>query len=337
MSDSTEPPSVSPSIKADSESRKILGPAGNRVEVREEEKESMKKKKDKDLVGKKPKSYVKLAKSSPKIVVRKKDNESADSSCSSKSSSSSDGSSVKMARFRKKEKHDSSSGEAPMVTLAIPFKRCDWITQFSDPLHISFHDEEWGVPVHEDKKLFELLVLSQASAELTWPQIFYKRDKFRKFFENYNPSSIAKFPEDKLLLGRPNGGLLLSEQKLRAIVGNAVALLKIQQEFGSFSSYCWRFLNHTPIKNGFQYGRQIPSKTPKSEAISKDLMRRGFRCVGPIVIYSFMQISGMVNDHLISCFRYMECNTINVKKDPKPVVKETKKETDDLDETKLCE
>ncbi|KAI3759093.1 hypothetical protein L6452_06668 [Arctium lappa] len=335
MSASTELSLVSPSIKADSESRKILGPAGNRVKVKEEEK---KKKKKKDLVGKKAKSSVKLVKRSPQIAVRKND-ESADSSCSTKCSSS-DGSSV--ASFKRREKHDINRlklqvGEAPMMTLSIPFKRCDWITQFSDPLHVSFHDEEWGVPVHEDRKLFELLVLSQASAELTWPQILYKRDKFRKLFENFNPSSIAKFPEDRLLSTRPNGGLLLSEQKMRAIVGNAIALLKIQQEFGSFSAYCWRFLNHTRIKNGFQYGRQIPTKTPKSEAISKDLMRRGFRCVGPIVIYSFMQISGMVNDHLISCFRYMECNSISVKKDPKPVVKEIKQETDDLDVTELCE
>lgn len=312
MSASTELPSVSPSIKPDSESRKILGPAGNRVKVKEEEKESLKKK---DLVRKKPKSSVKLVKRSPQIVVRKND-ESAYSSCSSKSSSS-DGSSVKIASFKRREKHDSNrlklqGGEAPMMTLSIPFKRCDWITQFSDPLHVSFHDEEWGVPVHEDRKLFELLVLSQASAELTWPQILYKRDKLRKLFENFNPSSVAKFPEDRLLSTRPNGGLLLSEQKLRAIVGNAIAFLKIQQEFGSFSAYWWRFLKHTAIKNGFQYGRQIPSKSPKSEAISKDLMRRGFRCVGPIVIYSFMQISGMVNDHLISCFRYMECNSINI-------------------------
>ncbi|KVI06570.1 uncharacterized protein LOC112510153 [Cynara cardunculus var. scolymus] len=327
MSASTDLPSVSPSIKLDSESRKILGPAGNRVKVKEEEKEKESLKK-KDLVEKKPKSFVKLVKRSPQIVVRKND-ESADSSCSSKSSSS-DGSSVKIPSFKKREKHDPNrlklqGGEAPLTTLSIPFKRCDWITQFSDPLYVSFHDEEWGVPVHEDGKLFELLVLSQASAELTWPEILYKRDKFRKLFENFNPSSIAKFPEDRLLSGRRNGGLLLSEQKLRAIVGNAVALLKIQQEFGSFSSYCWRFLNHTPIKNGFRYRRQIPTKTPKSEAMSKDMMQRGFRCVGPIVVYSFMQISGMVNDHLISCFRYMECNSINVIKDPK-------QETDDLDE-----
>ncbi|KAI3767225.1 hypothetical protein L2E82_17313 [Cichorium intybus] len=328
MSATTELPSLSPSIKPDSESRKILGPAGNRVKVKEEEKESLKK----EMVEKTPKrSAVRLVKRTPQIVIQKND-DSVDSSCSLKSSSSS-GSSVKIPSSKRREKHTSNNlklegDEAPMMTLSIPFKRCDWITQFSDPLHVSFHDEEWGVPVHEDRKLFELLVLSQVSAELTWPEILYKRDKFRKVFENFNPSSIAKIPEDQLLSARPNGGLLLSEQKLRAIIGNAIALLKIQQEFGSFSKYCWRFLNNKPIKNAFRYARQIPAKTPKSEFISKDLMRRGFRCVGPTIIYSFMQISGMVNDHLISCFRYIECNNV-VKKDLNP-------EIDNLGDSKLC-
>ncbi|KAI3522019.1 hypothetical protein L1887_11497 [Cichorium endivia] len=328
MSATTELPSVSPSIKPDSESRKILGPAGNRVKVKEEEKESLKK----EMVEKKPKrSAVRLVKRTPQIVIQKND-DSVDSSCSLKSSSSS-GSSVKTPSSKRREKYKSNNlklegDAAPMMTLSIPFKRCDWITQFSDPLHISFHDEEWGVPVHEDRKLFELLVLSQVSAELTWPEILYKRDKFRRVFENFNPSSIAKFPEDQLLSARPNGGLLLSEQKLRAIIGNAIAFLKIQQEFGSFSKYCWRFLNNKPIKNGFRYARQIPAKTPKSELISKDLMRRGFRCVGPTVIYSFMQISGMVNDHLISCFRYIECNNV--------VKKDLNHEIDNLDDSKLC-
>ncbi|CAH1422223.1 unnamed protein product [Lactuca virosa] len=333
MSDSTELPSVLPSTKTDLESRNILGPAGNRVKVKEEEKESLKKK---VALEKKPKrSSIRLEKMTPQIVVRK-NNDSLDSSCSLKSSSSS-GSSVKIPSVKRREKHDSNSlkmegEESPMMTLSIPFKRCDWITKFSDPLHVSFHDEEWGVPVHEDKKLFELLVLSQVSAELTWPEILYKRDKFRKFFEDFNPSSIAKFPEDRLLSTRSNGGaLLLSEQKLRAIVGNAVALLKIQQEFGSFSGYCWRFLNNKPIKNVFRYARQLPAKTPKSELISKDLMRRGFRCVGPTIIYSFMQISGMVNDHLVSCFRYMECNNID-KRNPKP---KAKQETKIMNDTNL--
>ncbi|KAK9054359.1 hypothetical protein SSX86_025437 [Deinandra increscens subsp. villosa] len=336
MSASTELLSLSPSNKVNSAPRKILGPAGNGEKIKEDE--SLKKKKI--VVETKPKSSVKLAKRSTETVAGKND-KSVDSSCSSKSCSS-NGNSVEIAGFKSLEKRSDGlklvADGAPVMT--IPFKRCDWITQFSDPLHVSFHDEEWGVPVYDnDRKLFELLVLSQASAELSWPEILFKRDKFKKLLENFNPSSIAKFSEDRLLSSKQNGSLLLSEQKLRAIMGNAIALLKIQQEFGSFSSYCWRFLNKKPINNGFRYARQVPAKTPKAELISKDLMRRGFRCVGPTVIYSFMQISGMVNDHLISCFRYTECNSI-AKKALKPIAKETKhlstkQETVDIDDTKL--
>ncbi|KAL8257070.1 hypothetical protein R6Q59_029111 [Mikania micrantha] len=338
MSASSELLTVSSSIEVDSASRKILGPAGNRE--KSEGDESLKKKKID--VETKPKSSVKVAKGSPQIVVRK-NVESGGSSCSLKSCSS-NGCSVKLAGSKRVDKRYCDrlklvADEPPVMMLTIPFKRCDWITQFSDPLHVSFHDEEWGVPVYEDNKLFELLVLSQASAELTWPEILYKRDKFKKVFENYNPSSIAKLPEDRLLSAKQNSSLLLSEQKLRAIIGNAVGLLKIQQEFGSFSSYCWGFLNKKPINNRFRYARQVPAKTPKSELISKDLMKRGFRCVGPTVIYTFMQISGMVKDHLTTCFRYAECNII-AKKILIPMVKErkhltTKQETVDIDDTKL--
>ncbi|XP_071731476.1 uncharacterized protein [Rutidosis leptorrhynchoides] len=316
------------SIKFDS--RKILGPAGNRVKVKEDD-ENLKK----NVTEKKTKSCVKLASRSPQIVGRKKD-ESVDSSCSSKScsskSSSSNNSSVKIASLKKREKRHINKMKLEPSDAPVPFKRCDWITQFSDPLHVTFHDEEWGVPVLEDGKLFELLVLSLASAELTWPEILYKRDKFRKVFDNFNPSYIAKFPDDNLLLlARKNGIMLLSEQKMRAIVENAIAFIKIQQEFGSFSSYFWRFLNKRPIKNQFRYARQVPAKTPKSELISKDLMKRGFRCVGPTIVYSFMQISGMVNDHLISCFRHIDCSNIDLKS----IAKETKQELDNLYDTKL--
>lgn len=120
-----------------------------------------------------------------------------------------------------------------------------------------------------------------------------------------------------------NGSLLLSEPKLRAIVENAKQMLKVQQEFGSFSNYCWNFVNHAPVRNGFRYARQVPVKTPKAELISKDLMQRGFRCVGPTVVYSFMQVSGIVNDHLLTCFRYQQCNS-DAKKDLKPKIEEMK-------------
>ncbi|KAI7731274.1 hypothetical protein M8C21_002550 [Ambrosia artemisiifolia] len=337
MSASPDLLSIPPSLKTDSASRKILGPAGNTEKIHKDD--NLKNKKKKKIVVKtKAKSSVNLAKGcrSPRTVVRKND-ESVDSSCSLKSCSSNGSSSVKSktAGSERVKKGDGNRlDEAQVMVLNIPFKRCDWITRFSDPLHVSFHDEEWGVPVYEDCKLFELLVLSLASAELSWTELLYKRDKFRKLLENFDPALIAKFSEDRLLSAKQNGSLLLSEQKLRAIMANAIGFIKIQQEFGSFSSYCWRFLNKKPINNSFRYARQVPSKTPKSELISKDLMKRGFRCVGPTVIYSFMQISGMVNDHLISCFRHAECNSI-AKKVLKPASKETKQETDNIDDSKL--
>ncbi|KAK9164085.1 hypothetical protein Syun_004987 [Stephania yunnanensis] len=189
-------------------------------------------------------------------------------------------------------------------------KRCDWITSHSDPVHVAFHDEEWGVPVHDDRKLFELLVLSQALAELTWPAILHNRDMFRKLFDNFNPDSVSKFTEKTISELKATRNIMLSEPKLRAIVENSRQMLKVQQECGSFNNYCWGFVNNKPVRNGHRYVRQVPVKTSKAEAMSKDLMQRGFRCVGPTVVYSFMQASGIVNDHLSSCFRYHECHSI---------------------------
>ncbi|KAF7138189.1 hypothetical protein RHSIM_Rhsim07G0236300 [Rhododendron simsii] len=314
--------------KPASDTRSILGPGGNRVvKVSEEakgKKEGLKKKK-------KPSSE--LVSETPREVLRK--NSSLDSVSSSDASSivggGGRGSSVKMASSKRTVKGDSNGVKKSVkvvvagdgIGLAMgspvvegPVKRCDWITPHSDPLYTAFHDEEWGVPVlHDDRKLFELLVLSQALAEFTWPAILCRRDIFRKLFDNFDPSSVAKFTEIELLPLRSN--LLLSEQKLRAVVENAKQTLKIQHEFGSFSNYCWSFVNHKPIRNGFRYARQVPVKTPKAEIVSKDLMQRGFRCVGPSVVYSFMQVAGLANDHLVTCFRYLECRD-NAEKYPKP-------------------
>ncbi|XP_011031492.1 PREDICTED: uncharacterized protein LOC105130615 [Populus euphratica] len=292
--------------------RAILGPAGNRVRVSEEAKRKIEVLKKSQQKPKKP-----VEKMSQAAV---KNNLSVDSTCSSDSysSSSSSGRNVKRNGI-KQVKYVPRGGEIKDVSSKKdgPVKRCDWITPNSDPLYMSFHDEEWGVPVHDDRKLFELLVFSQALAELSWLAILHMRDIFRKLFDQFDPSSIAQFTEKKLLSLKVNGNLLLSEPKLRAIVENAKQMLKIQQEFGSFSNYCWRFVNQKPLRNGFRYGRQVPAKTPKAELISKDLMQRGFRCVGPTVVYSFMQVAGIANDHLISCFRYQECNA-DVEKDLKP-------------------
>ncbi|KAF7806527.1 putative GMP synthase [glutamine-hydrolyzing] [Senna tora] len=186
-------------------------------------------------------------------------------------------------------------------------KRCTWVTPNTEPCYTTFHDEEWGVPVHDDKKLFELLVLSSSLAELTWPAILSKRHIFREVFAGFDPVAVSKLTEKKLLALGTTASSLLSELKLRGIVENARQTSKVIDEFGSFDKYLWSFVNHKPIVSRFRYPRQVPVKTPKAEVISKDLVRRGFRGVGPTVVYSFMQVAGLTNDHLISCFRFQEC------------------------------
>lgn len=318
-------------VKPASATRTILGPAGNRVRSSEEES----KHKKEGALKNTPEKPKRSNSDTPvrAIAVQSKNNVNIPSANNSFLSDSSGGvmGEKKIKKVGRREKGNdgtpstvkASPEDAKLSSLAIvPLKRCDWITPYSDPLYSSFHDGEWGVPVYDDRKLFELFVLSIALAELTWPAILYKRDAFRNHFDNFDPSSIAKFTEQKLSV-RANCSTLLSEPKLRAVVENANQLLKVQQEFGSFSNYCWKFVNHKPIRNGFRYARQVPAKTPKSDLISKDLMQRGFRCVGPTVVYSFMQVSGMVNDHLITCFRYHECSN-NLEHDLKIMIEEKK-------------
>ncbi|KAE9609403.1 putative DNA-3-methyladenine glycosylase I [Lupinus albus] len=281
-------------------------PGGKRVTISEEPKWKKLKKPQRPIIKKEEQQI-------DESVVRS--NVSSDSTCSSDSSASSNETTKKVTSESKSVKRNGFKparvvpDAVDVATLSLSPKRCDWITQHSDPLYAAFHDEEWGVPAYEDdRKLFELLVFSQALAEHTWPAILNQRDTFRKLFENFDPSSIAQFSEKKLLTLKINGNSLLSGPKLRAIVQNAKQLLKVQQEFGSFSKYCWRFVNDKPIRNEYRYGRQVPARSPKAEFISKDMMRRGFQCVGPTVVYSFMQVAGLVNDHLLTCFRYQECN-----------------------------
>ncbi|CAM0903955.1 unnamed protein product [Alopecurus aequalis] len=188
-------------------------------------------------------------------------------------------------------------------------RRCAWVTANTDPCYVAFHDEEWGVPVHDDKKLFELLVLSGSLAELTWPTILNKRSIFREVFMDFDPALVSKLSERKIIAPGSPSSSLLSEQKLRGVIENARQILKVIDEFGSFDKYCWSFVNHKPILSTFRYPRQVPVKTSKADAISKDLVRRGFRSVGPTVVYTFMQVTGMTNDHLISCYRFAECAT----------------------------
>ncbi|KAE8700439.1 26S proteasome non-ATPase regulatory subunit 9-like [Hibiscus syriacus] len=188
-------------------------------------------------------------------------------------------------------------------------KRCAWVTPNTDQIYAAFHDEEWGVPVHDDKKLFELLVLSGALSELTWSAILSKRHVFREVFMDFDPLAVSKLNEKKLITYGSAASSLLSDLKLRAIIANARQISKVIDEFGSFDQYIWSFVNHKPIVSRFRYPRRVPVKTAKADVISKDLVRRGFRSVGPAIIYSFMQAAGITNDHLTSCFRSQECIT----------------------------
>ncbi|CAL5064354.1 unnamed protein product [Urochloa decumbens] len=198
------------------------------------------------------------------------------------------------------------SGEPTATTPAGP-PRCPWVTPNTDPCYAAFHDKEWGVPVHDDKKLFEMLALSGALAEMAWPAILSKRDAFREAFIGFDPASVAKLNEKKFLAPSGPASSLLSEHRLRIIIENARELLKVIEEFGSFDSYCWSFVSNKPMVGRYRHTREVPLRTAKADAISQDLMRRGFLGVGPTVVYAFMQAVGMANDHLVACYRFEEC------------------------------
>lgn len=182
--------------------------------------------------------------------------------------------------------------------------RCGWC--IGDPLYEAYHDQEWGVPVYDDDTLFEFLVLETFQAGLSWITVLRKRENFRKAFNNFNYKTIAKYNQakiDSLLL---DAGIIRNKLKVNATVTNAQAFIKIQKEFGSFSKYIWRFVDGKPIKNAFKSLSEVPANTHLSDAISKDLKKRGFKFVGTTVVYAYMQATGMVNDHITSCFRYKD-------------------------------
>ncbi|KAL4185671.1 hypothetical protein AMTRI_Chr10g231860 [Amborella trichopoda] len=188
------------------------------------------------------------------------------------------------------------------------FKRCHWITRGSDPLYIKFHDEQWGVPVYDDNLLFELLSLSGMLSEQSWTDILGKREQYREIFLGFDVNMIALMDATKQVpVFDSENKTPLSEIRLRCIIENAKSVVKIVKEFGSFSAYLWSYVNYTPIINKYRYGRNVPWRTPRSELVSNDLVRRGFRFVGPTIIYAFMQASGMTVDHLVECFRFHEC------------------------------
>ncbi|KAL3617709.1 hypothetical protein CASFOL_038030 [Castilleja foliolosa] len=219
--------------------------------------------------------------------------------------------SPKGEKLERNEKSVGSECDGVVVDDSLVKKRCAWVTSNTDSLYAAFHDEEWGLPVHDDKKLFELLSFSTALAELTWPVILSKRSIFRDVFLDFDPIAVSKLNDKKITTPASSASSLLSELKLRSIVENARQICKIVDEHGSFDKYIWSFVNHKPIVGNFRYSRQVPIKTSKAETISKDLVRRGFRGVGPTVVYSFMQVAGITNDHLVNCFRYRDCITMS--------------------------
>lgn len=182
--------------------------------------------------------------------------------------------------------------------------RCGWVS--TDPLYIAYHDTEWGVPVFDDRKLFEFLILEGAQAGLSWLTVLKKRENYRKAFSNFDPVKVASFSEEKIQSLLYDPGIIRNQLKIRSAVTNAAAFLKIQEEFGSFADYSWRFVGGKPIVNCFKSLKEVPGRTPESDAFSKDLKKRGFKFVGSTIIYAHMQAIGMVNDHIVDCFRYRE-------------------------------
>jgi DNA-3-methyladenine glycosylase I len=184
--------------------------------------------------------------------------------------------------------------------------RCAWI---ANDLMRQYHDEEWGVPLHDDQKLFEFMVLDAFQAGLSWKTILTKRENFRKAFDNFDPAIIANYDENKYEILLSDAGIIRNRLKIASTISNAKAFLEIQKEYGSFDRYIWSFVNHQIQINSWDSLSEIPAKTEISDKMSKELSKRGFKFVGSTICYSFMQAAGMVNDHVLSCFRYRELSS----------------------------
>jgi DNA-3-methyladenine glycosylase I len=183
-------------------------------------------------------------------------------------------------------------------------KRCAWAG--TDPLYVAYHDEEWGVPLHDDRALFEFLVLEGAQAGLSWSTILRKRDAYRRAFDRFDPQKVARYNKRKVAALLADAGIVRNRAKIASAIKNARAFLEVQEEFGSFDAYQWRFVDGRPIQNRWQAMKDVPAHTVESDAMSKDLKSRGFSFVGSTIIYAHMQAVGMVNDHVIDCFRHRE-------------------------------
>jgi DNA-3-methyladenine glycosylase I len=181
--------------------------------------------------------------------------------------------------------------------------RCAWATS---ELNIPYHDEEWGVPVHNEHTWFEFLILEGAQAGLSWDTILKKRARYREVLDGFDPAKVARYDKKKVRALLADAGIVRNRLKIAATIGNARAFLQVQEEFGTFDAYIWRFVGGQPKQNRWKTHKRLPAKTAESDALSKDLQKRGFRFVGSTICYALMQATGMVNDHLVSCFRYEE-------------------------------
>ena len=183
--------------------------------------------------------------------------------------------------------------------------RCSWTGE--NALMIEYHDKEWGVPVHDDCTLFEFLILEGVQAGLTWQTVLNKRENYRKAFEGFQADKIVRYGTKDIMRLLADSGIIRNRMKIEATIGNAKAFLEIQKEFGSFDSYIWQFVDGKPISHKIKTIKEVPTRTKESDSMSKDLLKRGFKFVGPTICYAFMQAVGMINDHEIKCFRYKEC------------------------------
>jgi len=182
--------------------------------------------------------------------------------------------------------------------------RCKWCT--SDPLYIEYHDNEWGIPIHDDQLLFEFLILEGAQAGLNWLTVLKKRENYRKAFDTFDPKIVANYTHEDIDRLMSDAGIVRNRLKIESAIKNAQGVLEIQEEFGSFDTYLWHYVQESPIQNAWRSIKDIPAEIEISKQISKDLKKRGFNFVGPTICYAFMQAIGMVNDHTVDCFRYDE-------------------------------
>ncbi len=188
-------------------------------------------------------------------------------------------------------------------------KRCDW--SGTEPIYVDYHDKEWGVPVHDDRMHFEMIILDGAQAGLSWITILKRRDSYREAFDNFDAVKVSRYDDKKVEKLLTNPGIIRNRLKVNSTVKNAQAFLKIQEEFGSFDDYIWQFVNHKTIQNKWKKMAELPAKTAESDAMSKDLKKRGFSFVGSTICYAYMQAAGMINDHIMDCFRYKEVKELS--------------------------